>query len=112
MSVIKELSFDEISLVSGGNANGNFERRDSYSSNSHSSSNGGGAPDTRLNRVGMAIIEGTLTGIASVINPLAGVAVGTAFAAAEASRDSGSGGNSGNYGHDTDPGGVAGQCTW
>lgn len=112
MSVIKELSFDEIGLVSGGNANGNYERQDSNSSNSHSSSNGGGAPDTRWNRVGIALIEGTLTGIASAINPLAGVAVGTAFTAVEASKDSGSGGNSGNYGHDTNPGGVAGQCTW
>ncbi|MCT4706556.1 hypothetical protein MUA03_11650 [Enterobacteriaceae bacterium H16N7] len=116
MNNIKELSLEEIALVSGGNANGNFERNTGSSSyNAGKSSNSGGAPITPANVAGMTIIAGTLTFVASAINPVAGAAVGTILSAGIAGATTSSGSSSNNSGgswNDTNPGGMVGECRW
>ena len=117
MSGIRELSFDEIALVSGGNANGQDagERSNYGTSNLSSRSRRGGVPVTTANNVGFVIIGGVLTAIAGAINPVVGVGVGITFAALDKGMPSPSGNGSSNSGggwHDTNPGGMVGECRW
>ncbi|MFS9421738.1 hypothetical protein [Citrobacter sp. C411] len=116
MPNIKELSFDEIALVSGGNANSNYEGGRNYSerNNRGSGRNGGGAPATTANNAGFVIIGGVLTAVATGVGgPIAGTVVGTAFAAASQSLPNDNNNNRGGGSwHDTNPGGMVGQCRW
>ncbi|WP_156108015.1 hypothetical protein [Cedecea neteri] len=113
MSEIKELSFEEIAMVSGGNANSNYEGGNSRAGNSHGR-NSGGAPATTANNAGFVIIGGVLTGVATALGgPVAGTVVGTAFAAAGQSLPNDNNNNRGGGSwHDTNPGGMIGQCRW
>jgi len=116
MSGIRELSFEEIALVSGGEGHGTEVNRDRQDARNAAQRGGsGGAPVTTANKVGFVIIGGVLTAVASGLGgPVAGAVVGTAFsAAAEAlpEAQSGSGGNNGSW-HDTNPGAINGECRW
>lgn len=111
MCSIKELSLSEVELVSGGNANGNYERG---SSSSH------GAPATSANNAGIGIIAGTLGALAAMgTGPIgmviAGAAVGglgSAMPSTSSTPSSSNNGRSDGSWHDTNPGGLAGECRW
>ena len=113
MSNIRELSFDEIAQVSGGSANGQNASDRNYGGSRNSGSSGGrGAPATTANNAGFVIIGGVLTAVATGIGgPIAGTVVGTAFAAASQSLPNDNNRGGGSW-HDTNPGGMVGQCRW
>lgn len=115
MASVRELSFDEIALISGGNANSNYEGGRSFSRGNNQSNGGrGGAPATTANNAGFVIIGGVLTAVATGVGgPIAGTVVGTAFAAASQSLPNDNNNNRGGGSwHDTNPGGMVGQCRW
>ncbi|ENV3746101.1 hypothetical protein L369_04747 [Enterobacter sp. MGH 23] len=115
MSNIRELSFDEIAQVSGGGANGQDASDRNYGGSKSSGRSGGwGAPATTANNAGFVIIGGVLTAVATGIGgPIAGTVVGTAFAAASQSLPNDSNNNKGGGSwHDTNPGGMVGECRW
>lgn len=117
MENIRELSFEEIEQVSGGNANSNYEGGRS-SSRGNNQSNGGreGAPVTTANNAGIGIIAGTLGALAGLAGGPAGALVAGAvlggLGAAMPTPSSSSNGKSGGGWHDSNPGSVAGQCRW
>ncbi|MCT4709242.1 hypothetical protein MUA04_03410 [Enterobacteriaceae bacterium H11S18] len=108
MNNIKELSLEEIALVSGGNANGNFERTNNISSSK------GGAPATAANNAGVGVILGTIgavaTGAAAPVVVISAVIGG--IAASLPSTTGSTSNNSGGSWNDTNPGGMVGECRW
>ncbi|WP_156108016.1 hypothetical protein [Cedecea neteri] len=113
MKMITELSIDEVALVSGGGKNSEpSDRRDANRGSNNGRS--GSAPATTANNAGFVIIGGVLTAVATGIGgPVAGTVVGTAFAAAAQSLpNDGNNNRGGGSWHDTNPGGMVGQCRW
>lgn len=115
MSSIRELSFDEIIKVSGGEGHGSEVAQDKRDRMNAQRNSRGGAPVTTANNVGFVIIGGTLTAIATIVGgPVPGAIVGTAVSAAVTAlpQQGSSSSNKGGGWHDTNPGGMVGQCRW
>ncbi|WP_237391366.1 hypothetical protein [Dryocola clanedunensis] len=108
MNNIKELSLEEIALVSGGNANGNFERNTNFSGSK------GSAPATSANNAGIGVILGTVGAVVAGANPVGVVVAGVigGITAALPSTTGSSSNNSGGNWNDTNPGGAIGECRW
>lgn len=108
MNNIKELSPDEIAIVSGGNANGNYERNTNFS---HSK---GSAPASSANNAGIGIILGTAGAVIAGATP-GGIVAAAVIGGITAALPSTSGSSSNNRGgswHDTNPGGMVDECRW
>lgn len=108
MNNIKELSLDEIAMVSGGNANGNFERNTNFSGSK------GGAPATSANNAGIGMILGTAGALIAGATPpgiVAAAVIGGITAALPSTSGSASNNKGGGW-HDTNPGGMVGECRW
>lgn len=106
MPNIKELSFDEIALVSGGNANGqSYDERNNFGI--------GRAPVTRANNAGIGAIVSAGVAIAAGTGGvgIVAAAVGGAILSSLPSGSSSNNSGGGNW-HDTNPGGMVGECRW
>lgn len=114
MSEIRELSFNEIAMVSGGEGHGTEVNRDRQDARNAARGGSRGAPATTANNAGFVIIGGVLTAVATGVGgPIVGTVVGTAFAAASQSLPNDNNNNRGGGSwHDTNPGGMVGQCRW
>lgn len=106
-------------MVSGGEGHGTEVNRDRQEArNAARAARGGGgswsAPVTTANNAGFVIIGGVLTAVATGVGgPIVGTVVGTAFAAASQSLPNDNNNNRGGGSwHDTNPGGMVGQCRW
>ncbi|OAT22767.1 hypothetical protein M977_01392 [Buttiauxella gaviniae ATCC 51604] len=112
MSEIKELNFEEIAMVSGGNANSNFERgstRTANTKNSGAGNSGGRSIYDDVDSCGSGIIGGLVAG--SVGGPL-GMAAGIVggMIAGQCTKDSFS--NKSDCGSKDRANNFAGQCRW
>lgn len=118
MSGIRELSFNEIAMVSGGEGHGTEVNRDKQDARNAARGGGGSwsAPVTTANNAGIGIIAGTIGAIVGLAGgPVGAVAAGAVLGGLGASMptpSSSSNGNSGGGWHDTNPGSITGQCTW
>jgi hypothetical protein len=112
MSSIRELSFDEIAQVSGGGNSGDHEHNWS-SPRGSASRNGGPAPVTAANNAGIGAILGTIGALVAGATPV-GVGVAAVIGGITAAMPSASSSNNDRNGswHDTNPGGMVGECRW
>ncbi|HCI4584907.1 TPA: hypothetical protein NO892_005351 [Klebsiella variicola subsp. variicola] len=119
MSEIRELSLNEIAMVSGGEGHGlevNRDRQDAKNAARGRSGGSWSAPVTTANNAGIGIIAGTIGAIVGLAGgPVGVVAAGAVLGGLGASMptsSSSSNRNSGGGWHDSNPGSVAGQCRW
>lgn len=115
MSEIRELSLNEIAMVSGGEGHGSEVNRDRQDAK-NAARGRSGAPATTANNAGIGIIAGTIGAIVGLAGgPVGVVAAGAVLGGLGASMptpSSSSNRNSGGGWHDSNPGSVAGQCRW
>ncbi len=111
MSEIKELNFEEIAMVGGGNANSNYEGGGSRggNNNSRAGNSGGRSIYNGVDSCGAGIMGGLVAG--SIGGPL-GMAAGIAggMIAGQCTKDSFS--NKSDSGSKDKANNFAGQCRW
>ena len=119
MSEIRELSLNEIAMVSGGEGHGSEVNRDRQDAKNAARGRSGGswsAPATTANNAGIGIIAGTIGAIVGRAGGTVGVvAAGAVLGGLGASMtkpSSSSNRKSGGGWHESNRGSVAGQWRW
>lgn len=107
---IRELTSQDLELISGGNADSGYEGR----GDGRGHYGDGGAPKTCANQVGTNAIIGALTGIRGGPWTALGwaVAAGVSTLVACSDQRTNGGGNNGALAGNNNPNSVNGQCRW
>lgn len=111
---MKVIDAELLDQVSGGRGNNGGDRADNGGGNRSRGGNGGGAPKTCANDVGIGIITGAMTGAPAGPWAMAGLAVAGAITTSLGCPDRSphNNNNSGALGGDHSPNSVNGQCHW